>query len=117
MAVFGKGGTASGAVTCSASTRPSASRRPTSIGSSRGTAPKIAACTSASGISGTEPTRLTSRQLVAHQRAQVVGELGSEIGPREGELDVGAEEVELLADVVATVREHAAEHRLRFDEQ
>src|SRR5689334_7756622 len=112
MAVFGNGGTASGAVTCSARTSPRASRRSTSTGASGVTAPKIAAWTSARGIT---PTR--SREAIAHERAQVRGQLGSEVGPVEGDLDVGAEEVELLADVVATVREHAPEDRLLLDEQ
>jgi len=51
IAVLANGGTASGAVILSASTRPSASpSSPTPMGSSRGTTPKIAACTSPSAI-------------------------------------------------------------------
>ena len=49
--------------------------------------------------------------------AEILGELGAEIRTVERELDVGAEEVELLADVVATLAEHPAEHRLDVEEQ
>ena len=91
--------------TGSASTSPSASRSgDVDAAASGATAPRIAAWASASGI--------TTRPCRAPARRRNVGELGAEVGAVERELDVGAQEVELLPDVVAAVGEHAAEHRL-----
>src|SRR5436190_15122657 len=107
MAVLAKGGTASPAITSRVVTRPSASRTGTVTGASGATAPRISRWTSASGITDRSGEAAPAHDLDDHRL-----DVRRQVGPVEGELEVGPQEVDLHAGVVATLREAAPDHCL-----
>src|SRR6266513_3762162 len=107
MAVLAKGGTASPAITSRVVTRPSASRTGTVTGASGATAPRISRWTSASGITGRSGEAAPAYDLDDHRL-----DVRRQVGPVERELEVGPQEVDLHAGVVAAVREPAPDDRL-----
>src|ERR1051326_8255949 len=114
MAVFAKGGIASVATTSAASTRPSASAGCSRVGARRSMPSSTRACASASGITRGSPR---SQVVLVHHVAQHLGDGGTHVGPLERELDVGAQEPELLPDVVAALDEQPAVHGLLVEQQ
>src|SRR2546423_3705900 len=112
MAVLANGGTASPAITSRVVTRPSASRTGTVTGASGATAPRISRWTSASGIMGRSGETAPAHDLDDHRL-----DVRREVGPVERELEVGSQEVDLHAGVVAAVREAAPDDRLLLQQQ
>src|SRR2546421_3821962 len=112
MAVLANGGTASPAITSRVVTRPSASRTGTVTGASGATAPRISLWTSASGIMGRSGEPAPAPALDDHRL-----DGRREVGPVECELEVGSQEVDLHAGVVAAVREAAPDDRLLLQQQ
>src|SRR5439155_2214122 len=113
MPVFANGGTRSRATTSSARTSPRASRRANGRGVSGATAPRIVACASSSAIT---PTGVPHRPTRGDVLAQPLTEGRSEVTAVERELDVRAQEIDLLTDVVSTAPAMAAEHALVLEQ-
>src|SRR5215213_2344084 len=103
MAVLANGGTASRATASRVVTRPSALRTGTVTGASGATASRISRWTSGSGIMARSDEAAPAHDLDDHRL---------EIRSVEGELEVGPQEVDLHAGVVAPVGEPTPDDRL-----
>ena len=130
MAVLANGGTSSGDVTGSASTQPTAAIVRVRTGSSARdplehvgaglferdhapilrTTPREPGCEGPCGTSHPGWSAGSADALLSHVAAQPLAELRAEVLARQGQLDGGAEVVELAADVVATLVERVAVH-------
>src|SRR5438477_8684960 len=113
MPVFANGGTRSRATTSSARTSPRASRRANERGGSGATASRIVACASSSSIT---PTEVSHRPTRGDIFAQPLTESRSEITAVERELDVRAQKIDLLTDVVSTAPALGPEHALVLEQ-
>ena len=107
--MFANGGTISDAITSCASTSPrAAAERVTDRGGSGDTASRIRCLRLGERDHGVMPHYRQQCPAGCDELADPFRERGAEIFPVERELDVGAQEVELLADVVAAARRSAS---------
>src|ERR1700687_4441557 len=100
MPVLANGGTGSRAAHFCASTSPRATRRANERGANGVTASRIVDCAASSGIT---PRGVSHGPTIGDVRAQPFAEGRPEVGAVERDLDVCAQEVALLTDVVSTL--------------